>query len=249
VKEFYVGYLPASPPGIRSRVRIFVAAIFVLALAGAILFAASQRHFADSHFEFGRPKEFVGTLLPGPFPSLLGTNSAEPNAATYPYLLCAPGKHGADSLVQSYSGKNVKLRGTLIYRQEGRMIEVIPGSITGRAPSTGTDPQAKDLGESTLTGEIVDTKCFLGVMNPGEGKVHRECAALCLSGGIPPALFTRDLDGTPRILLITDHSGAPLPQSVYLQRVGQPVRIFGHAFESNGLLYLRASEENITALP
>jgi hypothetical protein len=28
----------------------------------------------------------------------------------------------------------------------------------------------------TLTGEIVDSKCYLGVMNPGQGKVHRDCA-------------------------------------------------------------------------
>ena len=36
------------------------------------------------------------------------------------------------------------------------------------------------LGPVELTGEIADSKCWLGVMNPGEGTVHRDCARRCL---------------------------------------------------------------------
>jgi hypothetical protein len=129
------------------------------------------------------------------------------------------------------------------------MIEVLPGSITEKNQSAASNLQQKDLGERTLSGEIVDTKCFLGVMNPGEGKVHRECAALCLKGGIPPALFTHELDGSPNIFLLIDPSGAPLPQSDYLQRVGQLVRIHGRASESNGFCYLRMNGDDIAAIP
>jgi hypothetical protein len=124
-----------------------------------------------------------------------------------------------------------------------------PDSITKADQPALANSGSKDLGEIMLTGEIVDTKCFLGVMNPGEGKVHRECAALCLAGGIPPALFTRDLDGSARILLLTDPTGSPLPRSAYLQGVGQPLHIRGYALESNGLLYLRTSAANISSLP
>jgi hypothetical protein len=38
-------------------------------------------------------------------------------------------------------------------------------------------------------GELVDTKCWLGVMRPATGKVHRACAARCLAGGVPPGLW------------------------------------------------------------
>src|SRR5271166_5713077 len=110
MKEFYVGYLPTSPHGIRRRVRALVAAILVLVVAGAVLFAASQKQFANSHFEFGKPKDFVGNILPGPFPDLFLPGSSTDRADTSSYLLCAPGKHGADSLVQPFVGKHVKLR-------------------------------------------------------------------------------------------------------------------------------------------
>jgi hypothetical protein len=45
-----------------------------------------------------------------------------------------------------------------------------------------------DEGLVKLTGEIVDSKCFLRVIAPGSGKTHKECASLRLRGGIPPAV-------------------------------------------------------------
>ncbi len=250
MSEFYVGYLSQSPPGIRRRVRILVASILVLSLAGAILFAASQKHFANSTFEFGNTQEFHGIFLQNPYPILIAPgDTAGSTAAPTPYLLVASGKHGAGSGLQSFLGQTIRLKGTLISRREGHMIEIVPGSPIAEARDSPPLSGEHDLGVRDLSGEIVDSKCFLGVMNPGEGKVHRECAALCLRGGIPPALFTRDLDGSPKILLLTDSSGSPLPQSAYLQRVGQPVRIHGHAVLSNGLYYLRSEADNIFALP
>jgi len=65
-----------APPGIHLRERIFVALIFVLAVTGAILFAASEKQFANAHFEFGKPRHFVGIGLPGAFPVLLSPDSA-----------------------------------------------------------------------------------------------------------------------------------------------------------------------------
>ena len=247
MSEFYVGYLPQSPPGIRRRVRLLVITVIVLAVAGAMLFAASQNHFARSTFEFGQIKEFHGVLLESPYPTLSET---EASATSQPqsYLLVAPGKHGAQSLIEPFLGQAVRLKGTLIFRQEGKMIEVVPDTTISEGSNSPEGSSKTDLGNHDFSGEIVDTKCFLGVMNPGEGKVHRECAALCLHGGIPPALFTRDFDGSGVILLLTNVDGKPLPQSTYLQRVGQPVRIRGHAYKSNGLLYLHTSAESISAL-
>jgi hypothetical protein len=246
VSEFYIGYQPNAPRGIRSRVRRTVLGMFVLAAAGALLFASSQRDFADSQFVFGKPPEFSGTIVEQPFPSLFVNAFGD---TITPYLLCAPGKHGADSFVNGWAGKTARLQGPLIYRQEGLMIELVPGSITEETPAPARSPVPRDFGEFTLQGEIVDTKCFLGVMNPGEGKVHRDCATRCLSGGIPPALLTRDFDHTSRILLLTDSASKPLAKSAYLAIVGQPVRVHGRVVEADGLYYLQTSRADIAALP
>ena len=51
------------------------------------------------------------------------------------------------------------------------MIELVDGSVEV-APDPAAPPpsEPEDLGEHTYVGEIVDSKCFLGVMKPGRLK-------------------------------------------------------------------------------
>jgi hypothetical protein len=78
----------------------------------------------------------------------------------------------------------------------------------------------------TLTGEIVDSKCHLAVMNPGQGKVHRDCAARCISGGIPRPFVVRDASGESHTLLLVGDDGRKLNREI-LDYVAEPVRISG----------------------
>jgi hypothetical protein len=79
--------------------------------------------------------------------------------------------------------------------------------------------------------------------------VHRDCAARCLSGGIPPALLTADLDGSRRLILLLGEDGKPLRKAAYLQRVGQQVFIHGYLDQSNTFYYLRTNAASIAPLP
>jgi hypothetical protein len=49
----------------------------------------------------------------------------------------------------------------------------------------------------------MDIKCFLGVVRPATGRVHRGCAVRCPSGGAPPALLVLDEQGNGVALLLT----------------------------------------------
>ena len=248
LSEFYIGYLPKAPAGIRKIVRLVVGGILLVSVAGALLFAAAQREFANSSFEFGKMTEYQGDLIEEPYPSLIVHGQSGATESKNPFLLVAPGKHGAEQIVNGYGGRNVRLRGTLIHREEGQMIEVVPGSITEASGRQASRPAPRYLGEFTLNGEIVDSKCFLGVMNPGRGKVHRDCAVRCISGGIPPAFVTEDLAGATKILLLTDETGKPLKKGLFLNRVAQPLQIHGRVVESEGLLYLQAAPGQIITL-
>lgn len=248
MSEFYIGYLPKSPEGIRKIVRLVVGGTLILFVAGALLFAAAQKNFADSAFEFGKITEYQGALVEEPYPSLIVQSQSGATHSGKPYLLVAPGKHGAEQILSGFTGRNVRLRGTLIHREEGQMIEVVPGSIAETKGWLAEHSAPRALGEFTLNGEIVDSKCFLGVMNPGEGKVHRDCAVRCISGGIPPAFVTDDLAETTKILLLTDETGRPLNREFFLDRVAQPIQIRGRVLESKGLLYLQAMPVEIITL-
>jgi hypothetical protein len=78
----------------------------------------------------------------------------------------------------------------------------------------------------TLRGEIVDSKCHLGVMNPGEGVVHRDCARRCLSGGIPPMLAVRDGHGRKALIVLVSESGRAVGRELSAI-AGRPVEVTG----------------------
>ena len=97
-----------------------------------------------------------------------------------------------------------------------------------------------DLGRVTLRGEIVDTKCYLGVMNPGEHKVHRDCAVRCISGGVPAAFIVRDASGDSRILLLAGEDGRALNREV-LPFVAEPLEIPATLIRTGSMLTIKAN--------
>jgi hypothetical protein len=199
-EEFYVGYAAAMPPGVRRRVRSAVLASLAFAGCVAGLTAAFQQSFAPSVFEYGDEREFVGWLRETPAPLLVVPAPActEWCATTSSWLLTRYGtKSGAEELVRGLDGRQVRLRGVLVHRGDQTLLDVVPGSLEMLAPDVGAPasvaspapaPRVLDLGVQTLTGEVVDSKCHFGVMRPGSGKVHRSCAARCISSGTPPVL-------------------------------------------------------------
>jgi hypothetical protein len=246
--DFYVGYLPKAPEALARGTKRTVGLLLILAVAASALFVISQRTVSTpSTFEFGHERAFEGILVASPYPALL---VARPNPSpdqpqhSY-YSLVAPGKHGADSIASSFDGKAVRLQGTLIYREDQTMIEVVPDSIATLDPNQSALPAFDELGRFTLTGEIVDSKCNFGVMNPGRGKVHKDCAVRCLSGGIPPAFVTDDFQGRPATLLLTTDGGKPLPKEAFLPHVAQPLQLRGVVRRSGDELFFDVEPSSI----
>lgn len=213
---FYVGYHPTAPDAVARRVRLNVLALALVTAGAAVLLAASQRRADPGVFEYGTVRTLHGQIQALPYPSLLvpASGLTDRGAAYTRYLLVAEGKHGADPLVGGLDGRWVDLRGTRIARPEREMLEVAAHGITEAAAGDGVlaMPPEQSLGRLTLRGEIVDSKCWLGVMKPATGNVHRGCAARCLSGGIPPILMTRDASGAVRHYLLTDSTGRQAPE-------------------------------------
>ena len=243
---FYVGYLPAPPVVVRRMRRLVVVLVSAAGLAAAVL-GASTGPFSPSLFEFATEREYQGAIETSPYPILLvrGDGRASPLGEIERIPLVAPGKHGADPLVAGSGAAPVHLRGKRIFREGRTMVEIVPGSIAPASPAEtartagGPASRVEDLGSATLVGEIVDSKCFLGVMNPGQLEVHRACAIRCISGGIPPMLFVRDALGRVAHLLLVSSSGEKVNRDV-LDLVARPVRITGRLERRDDLFYLYA---------
>ncbi|HEX5221039.1 MAG TPA: hypothetical protein VFZ59_15855, partial [Verrucomicrobiae bacterium] len=183
-------------------------------------------------------------LAPYPHLLVMRPGSAETQQTFSTYYLVAPWKFGLDrEAIAPLNGQCVSLKGTLIYRGDQTMVEVEPGSIAAMDTVMASPlPQVMPLGRQTLIGEIVDSKCFLGVMNPGQLTPHRACAIRCISGGVPPVLLVRQKGGSPIYLLLVSAAGKPVNQKV-LDLVAEPVQITGEVERQGELLILRADPE------
>jgi hypothetical protein len=118
-------------------------------------------------------------------------------------LLFGFGKFGPQHTLDEIEKENqinilhmdVEIEGTLI-QDDGKVgLELTNGSKSIVSMSQGTTLDIKDaipFGRKTIRGEIIDSKCALGVMKPGFGKIHRSCAIRCIEGGVQP-LFREQL--------------------------------------------------------
>lgn len=236
-EEFYVGYLPQAPRRLGKLTRNVGIALLILAAVVALTLPLGLQKLPLSAFEFGQVRDFEGIVQAKPYPTLL----VRQGNALAQYLLVAEGKHGAE--VAGFDGKTVKLQATRIYRDGLTMLEVVTDSLQTVNDTAITNLPTNDLGTFTLVGEIVDSKCYLGVMNPGETKVHRECAVRCISGGVPPMLIARDVAGNKVALQLVSASGAPVNQDV-LDFVAEPVEIRGQVVRAGEQLFLKAEPKS-----
>jgi hypothetical protein len=250
MSEFFIGYLPKAPAGIARTIRRTVFGLLLGASLLAIALVRSQHPFPAAVFEYGRLRDFEGILQTQPYPMLLvpRPGATDTVAAYSSYLLVGEGKHGLGPRFADLSQEWVRLRGTLIYRDNQTAIEVVTGSITALARATGPPLHLVEEGEATLTGEIVDTKCYLGVMNPGEGKVHRDCATRCLSGGIPPGFAVDEVTGQREVYLLEGTGGDRIPTAWLEQKAGSPLTLRGALYREGDRRIFRISPEDYGAV-
>ena len=98
MSDFYVGYLPKAPAALGGFVRKAVVGLGALGVMTALVLVIGQTRLASSVFEYGKVRDFEGTMEASPYPTLLVSRPGEagPHEAYSRYLLVAPGKHGAE---------------------------------------------------------------------------------------------------------------------------------------------------------
>ena len=239
--DFYIGWQDKAPAAYAKIVRRVAWGLLLLVPTIAGLLVWQQRGFSEAVFEYGQLTTLKGQLIRQPVPFLrVPVKNAPANSPLFErVLLIGLGKHGADSTLQQWEqrhgslvGKNLKIRGTLIYHEGHAALELTEEADALLAVSTPPQPvptltlAPNSLGQVTLQGEITDPKCFLGVMKPGDGRPHRSCAVRCIAGGVPPLLWVRDGTNHENGYLLVGPSGEPINDQI-LANVGQGVRVSG----------------------
>ncbi|MDA0322403.1 MAG: hypothetical protein O2923_06755 [Verrucomicrobia bacterium] len=249
-EQLYIGYQARMPVGIARFLRMRTLGLILIATLMAMVLVSAQKHFAISSYEFGAFHAIEGTLIEKPFPMLVMQRPGQHGrvAPVSRYFLGALGKHGTQSDVAGLDGKRVRLQGALIYRDDQATIDLKPGSIEVLDElGAGGTGSIMELGEFTLQGEIVDSKCYMGIMKPGNLKPHRACAVRCISGGIPPVLLVRDAAGRSLYFLLVGADGESVNRKI-LRHVALPVEIKGRVTRHGDQWILRADPGAIKPL-
>jgi len=242
--RFFVGYLP-FPKVLKPFYRVVVVLGIVLSVVAGVALASLQKSPSHSVWETGTPLTVEGVLTMDPYPIL--HRSDAPNGEAMSVMLVQTGKFSADAAAQPFAGRRVSVDGFGINRGGWLMLEISDASAIQALPESEdfiAIPPVSALGEVTLSGEIMDTKCFLGVMNPGSGISHKACAELCLLGGIPPMLAVRD-DQDRKFGYLLKTAGGESASRLVAKMAAEAVEISGQLERQGDMLYLRIADDQI----
>lgn len=243
---FYVGYLPTPPRHLRFVQRLVWATLVWIVVLGVVI-ASRAGDPGPAVWDTSVVRVWTGALVTEPYPMLL------PDDGTPAFLIVQMGKAGAHGRVASLADRRVEVRGYLLERDGRRMIELdadLPGAdaILDLGPAGRADPiQTRVGGAGTavdLAGEIVDGKCFLGAMKPGDGPSHKSCATLCIRGGLPAMLLTTE-NGRPVFRLLLIDGRGDLPEDL-LALVAEPIRVRGRLSTRHGVPVILADASDVT---
>lgn len=255
--EFYIGWMPKAPAGFAKHVKKVLLILFPLALIIGLMLASFQKKFSTGNFEFGKITELKGIYFNSPVPMLRVLNGKDifGNVSYTSIPLVGYGKHGAETAIMelekekdvSFNGKELTLKGTLIYSDGKILLQVNkdddPVVNIGKEVAAEL-PKQNELGIQKIKGEIIDPKCYFGVMKPGEGKVHRDCAIRCILGGIPPVLKAMNEKGEKNYYLLVGPNGEKMNEAVQ-DYVAEPVEIEARAVQLDDWVILYVKDKNI----
>ena len=251
--EFYVSYIEGSlGPKTKQTLKRLVLACIIIIAVGALVFSFSQKPFKNSTFELMSVTEITGTFHENPYP-MLRVEVAENTFKNV--LLLGFGKSSANPFliklrdeVKDLNGKTLSIEGNLIYYNGKTLIQITDEEkVTLANNSIVETPSNIAISKMTLQGEIIDPKCYFGVMKPGRGKIHRSCAVRCISGGIPPVLASTDNNNMSQYFLLTDLNGNPINNTV-LPFIGKPSEITGMVEKMEDWYVLKINIDDITII-
>jgi hypothetical protein len=249
--EFYIGWMAKAPSSFTKHVKKVLMILFLLVLIAGYLLSTNQKKFSNANFEFGKLTEIKGVYFNDPVPVLKVYDN---NKLSITIPLVGYGKYGAETAIKelekekgaSFNGKELTLKGTLIYGDGKTLLQIDKNDnpVVSIGETSAISPVKKELGVQTVRGEIIDPKCYFGVMKPGEGKVHRDCAIRCILGGIPPVLHVQNERGESNYYLIVGPNGEKMNEAVQ-DFVAEPISIEANIVQVDDWIILYAGKESI----
>jgi len=257
--EFYIGWQPKSPKSFAKHTRMVLFVLVTIVIAAGVLLSLQQKRFSTASFEFGQLTEIKGIYQNFPVPSVkvMTKQDASGNSTYLTIPLVGYGKFGAEGTIAqlekekniSLDKKEITIKGTLLYSDGKTLLQIDkndkPLINVGDASSAQIIiNNIKELGTVELTGEVLDPKCYFGVMKPGLGKPHRDCAIRCIAGGMSPVFYVRNEKGEAGYYLILDENGNKMNDDLK-DYIADPVSLKAKAVQYDDWVVLYVNKKTI----
>jgi len=241
-EDFFIGWAADVPLSLSQFLKRSVMIISAVTVVMALTLPNLSEELKGSEFTFGNIQEYEGTFHMLPVPRLTIEHED--------HLLIDFGKFSASRSIKEYEQlHNVQLDQTIL-RIEGspisyngrNLIELsnqLASILEHKSSSSNSNFEKIELGSISLKGEVLDAKCFFGVMNPGDGPVHKFCAALCIEGGIPAVIYDETID---EYYIIKGENGLDINEQL-VPLAGEIVRLSGNSYSINNWRYVDVNSD------
>lgn len=240
MKPFFIGWA-GLPRDLYRFVAMAVAGAAAVAAVFAVLLLIALPPRETGSWDSG---DFEGTLVTKPY--ALVRVPAATNSPAHSVLLVDEWKFGVTLGPEFHDGQAVHAQGYALRRGEVTILQLAQ-PLQPAAHAVAAPPALDDAGPQTLSGEIVDGKCWAGAMNPGEGKAHRGCGSLCLLGNVPALFIPFGAKQARSWYVLADPDGNPLDEAIRAH-VGEPQTLRGRVHDAADLHEFRVDRETADRL-
>jgi hypothetical protein len=112
-----------------------------------------------------------------------------------------------------------------------RSLVLAAGLAALALPATGATPE-----RVKVTGEVIDSWCYITEIMFPEGSAHHQCAIWCAAGGIPVGIL--GADGQIYMVLKVDQDSTNVANPAILKIQSHQVTVDGDLYVRDGINYL-----------
>ena len=104
------------------------------------------------------------------------------------------------------------------------------------APASAAEPQ-----RITVTGEVIDSWCYLSEIMWATGSAHHRCAVWCARGGVPVGILSEDDEEVYVVLMMENNPDVIGNKAIFRMQTNEVV-VTGDLYERDSVNYLAVNE-------
>jgi predicted lipoprotein with Yx(FWY)xxD motif len=105
-------------------------------------------------------------------------------------------------------------------------------AVVGSLPVRGQEKESPKAKSTTIIGEVVDTRCYIGDDQDQKGAKHKACAEKCAKAGAALAILQ---EKTNTLYLIMPKEDGENPNTEFIPFIAKNVLVSGKVFEVGGM--------------